>query len=407
MRDIKVVIGANFGDEGKGLMTDYFASKHEQGLVVRFCGGSQAGHTVVSPNGIRHIFSHFSSGLLANWQTYLSRYFIVNPFVFYKEYKELEKKGIHPVPLVDMCCLVTTPYDMLINQLVEEYRGVDKHGSCGLGINETINRSKEFAIKILDLYNESALRILLKNIKENYIFNRINELGIINIPQKYIDWLNNEDIINNYINMVQFMLKHIQSVTVDIIKYCNNVIFEGSQGLLLDQNNSEYFPNLTPSNTGMQNVREILLSIGWKNEPVDACYVTRHYCTRHGAGKLPNELKFKPNRKIIDLTNVPNPYQDSLRYALLDVNLLQSTINKDIKFTLDLNCNYNLAITCLDQAEPIDNDVYNDYKYICNNHTVITSERGLIQDICNFIKFKDIYKSYGMTRETIVKESRY
>ena len=69
MRDIKIVIGANYGDEGKGLMTDFFAAdaagKGMRSLVICSNGGSQRGHTVITPEGIRHVFHHFGSGSFA------------------------------------------------------------------------------------------------------------------------------------------------------------------------------------------------------------------------------------------------------------------------------------------------------------------------------------------------------
>lgn len=90
---IKVVIGSGFGDEGKGLMTDYFCSsfpRDESVLNVRFNGGAQAGHTVVTPYGLRHVFGHFGAGsFLPNVVTYLSSEFLVNPILFRKEYGKL------------------------------------------------------------------------------------------------------------------------------------------------------------------------------------------------------------------------------------------------------------------------------------------------------------------------------
>lgn len=136
MRDISVVIGANYGDEGKGLVTDFLSNSET--LVVRFNGGAQAGHTVVTPEGQRHVFHHIGSGALRGAATLLSRFFIVNPFIFLKEVKEL---GFEPTVSIDPRASVTTPYDMLLNQAVERKRGEERHGSCGLGINETVTRS--------------------------------------------------------------------------------------------------------------------------------------------------------------------------------------------------------------------------------------------------------------------------
>ena len=87
MKEIKVVIGSNWGDEGKGLFTDYFSSQHKDGIVVRFNGGSQASHTVTTSDGNRHAFSHFCSGTLSGLPSYLSSFFIANPILFRKEFE--------------------------------------------------------------------------------------------------------------------------------------------------------------------------------------------------------------------------------------------------------------------------------------------------------------------------------
>ncbi len=76
----RAVIGANFGDEGKGLITDYLAQTGGD-VVVRFNGGAQAGHTVVTPEGRRHVFSHFGSGSFAELPTFFSQHTIVNPIL--------------------------------------------------------------------------------------------------------------------------------------------------------------------------------------------------------------------------------------------------------------------------------------------------------------------------------------
>ena len=85
MNHAHVVIGANYGDEGKGLMTDYLADKYQAEVVVRFNGGAQAGHTVVTPAGQRHVFSHFGSATLSGSRTFLSKHFVANPILFLKE----------------------------------------------------------------------------------------------------------------------------------------------------------------------------------------------------------------------------------------------------------------------------------------------------------------------------------
>jgi hypothetical protein len=94
------VIGAGYGDEGKGLMTDYHvALSGPGGIVVRFNGGAQAGHTVTTPGGQRHVFSHIGSGALAGAATCLSRHLICHPTLFFKEAAALRAAGVPPPPV--------------------------------------------------------------------------------------------------------------------------------------------------------------------------------------------------------------------------------------------------------------------------------------------------------------------
>ena len=122
------VIGANWGDEGKGLMTDYHSD--ENTLVIRFNGGPQAGHTV-HRWPLRHEFHHFGAGTLAGASTFLSKHFLNNPVLYFEELKILHAKDFEPAVFVHPDGLVTTPWDMMINQMIEEHRGTARHGSCG------------------------------------------------------------------------------------------------------------------------------------------------------------------------------------------------------------------------------------------------------------------------------------
>ena len=119
----QVVIGAQFGDEGKGRLIDaYAAPLGSQALVIRFNGGAQAGHTVVTPEGMRHVFSHIGSGALVGAATFLSRFFVCHPMLFRKEIESLAIQGVQPDVYVDPQSPVTTPYDMMLNQIIERER---------------------------------------------------------------------------------------------------------------------------------------------------------------------------------------------------------------------------------------------------------------------------------------------
>ncbi|MDE6913732.1 MAG: adenylosuccinate synthetase, partial [Lachnospiraceae bacterium] len=149
-----------------------------------------------------------------------------------------------------------------------------------------------------------------------------------------------DNIIENYIHDFMQMLENVRIVNNDIVDSYDYVIFEGAQGLLLDQNNLSYMPHLTPSNTGIKNPLNI---IGKRNPNVEVCYVSRTYMTRHGAGRFDTECnKSDINEKIIDLTNVPNPYQDSIRYGMLILDELKNRIQTDFG---NMNGTKSLAVT--------------------------------------------------------------
>src|SRR6266436_7024782 len=152
------VLGAAWGDCGKGAAVDKLASANPNSLVVRFNGGSQAGHTVTLPDGRRHIFSHFGSGALAGVPGHLSGYFVVNPRIFVAEHAELTAFMGNLNLTVDPKALVTTPLDVAINKALETKRGAGRHGSVGIGFGETIERSERgFPLYVEDLFQPAVL----------------------------------------------------------------------------------------------------------------------------------------------------------------------------------------------------------------------------------------------------------
>lgn len=351
---VKIVIGANFGDEGKGLMTDYFchqsALRGERCLTILHNGGAQRGHTVVTLDGERHVFHHFGSGTFAGAGTYLSMDFILNPMVFRKEWSEIEKLGYTPRVYASRLCRVSTPYDMIANQIIEEARSGNRHGSCGIGIYETMTRYASFRERqeffepenILK-YSYQHLRNTMIHIRE-YFIKRIHDAGI-ELSNEWKEILYSESLIQNYIDDLRFMASKVPKMQLLWILFYDCVVFEGGQGLLLDQNNKKYFPHLTPSNTGIENPLKIISNICCKPD-VEVCYVTRTYLTRHGAGRLDGECdKAEINPDMQDLTNVPNPHQGTLRYAKLDEKSLEERILKDFKQAKGCGAKISLAVT--------------------------------------------------------------
>jgi adenylosuccinate synthase len=353
MRTAKVVIGANYGDEGKGLMTDYFAAQADSSLVVRFNGGCQASHTVTTPEGKRHAFSHFGSGTFAGARTYLSRHFAVNPPLFLKEREKLlPLVGTLPKVYVDLRAPVTTYFDMLVNQLVEEFRGDKRHGSCGLGFGETIGRHEggEFALTVRDLRDVGNLRAKLVRIRDEHLPARCKALGLPDFGS-YHELCTTDTLVDAFMHASKDFISHVVPVTgaAAPLTLASNIVFEGAQGLLLDQEKGA-FPYVTRSNTGLRNVLDIAREAGIG--ALDVTYVTRAYLTRHGAGPLANELPDRPYERVVDLTNQPNQWQGSLRFAYLDLDQLARAIGNDLAdaFGAAIHINAQLAVTCLDQV---------------------------------------------------------
>lgn len=344
-----VIIGANFGDEGKGLMTNFCCSKAENPIVVRFNSGAQAGHTVYY-NELRHVFGHFGAGTLQGIPTYLSRYFVVNPILFIKEYKELERKGIKPVVYVDTESYVTTPYDMLLNQIAESSRKENRHGSCGIGFNETIIRcaDERYNLQVKDLYGKDAMK-KVKRIKEEYLKKRLAELKVTKIDKKYRELIKSDSLLIKFSSDLQKFKKYVE---VKKFSELNNktLIFEGAQGLMLHEG-YKYFPYVTHSKTGIENVAELLSENNISDIQLEAIYVTRCYLTRHGAGPLPGEIRKKIYSNIVDLTNRPNRFQGVLRFAPINLDLIKENIDEDLQ-KIDLekySVKKSIALTCLNQ----------------------------------------------------------
>lgn len=382
MPNVKVVIGANFGDEGKGLMTDYFcaeAIKENKSCIVALCnGGAQRGHTVVTPDGVRHVFHHFGSGTLVGAATYLSKDYILNPMTFRKEYEELEDMGFIPTVYAHPLCRWSTPYDMIVNQILEDSRGDKRHGSCGMGIWETIQRYKScFGSPCIELFDNLNLESKTSSLmyQREYLRARIIDVNP-RIIESWNDIINSDELLNKFIEDIKFMRSHIVWVGNYALSNFDTVVFENGQGLLLDQNRTEYGDNTTPSNTGIKNPREIIRQY-FSDADVEVCYVTRTYLTRHGAGRFDEECdKNEINPFMEDKTNVPNPYQGSIRYGKLDASALLQRIKDDVSSIRNNNYKISLAITHMNEYEN--------------------------KELLSQAQFERVYLSYNETRNMVV-----
>ena len=321
---VHVVIGKNFGDEGKGLAVDYFASLAQKNnkscLVIRHNGGAQAGHTVDLYEK-RFVFHQLSSGSFRFADTFWTDTFLPD---FYKLLDEVNDfKQIHnykPKIYSSANCRCVTIDDVLMNMAIETARGDKRHGSCGMGINEATERSEhpEFLLstKTIKSISSEALAKQLKKIRSEYLPIRLKKYQIsLECMGEYGELLKNDNVLNNAAETMCKAAEKIEIVQENFVLDYDEIVFEGAQGLLLDENYFEFAPHLTTSRTGSDNPARFC-EVFLPNKKVEWLYVTRSYVTRHGAGPLPNEEQLNSLKyDIYDKTNIPNEWQGVLRFA--------------------------------------------------------------------------------------------
>jgi adenylosuccinate synthase len=337
-----IVVGLGFGDEGKGSLVDYLCRRESAHTVVRFNGGAQAAHNVVLPDGRHHTFAQFGSGTLAGVRTHLSQHMIFNPHFLEAERRHLLDIGVQrPEALltVDRRALVTTPFHVAANRLTELQRK-NRHGSCGMGIGETVADSlaspvqAQRVLRVGDFLNRDELAKKLRFLRQHLAnafslsFRSISreeelELDILNDSREVDRCMDTvyANFVNNYEIVDEKYMKHILDKTL---------VFEGAQGVLLDENRG-FHPYTTWSNTSAENALGLL-----DGREARIIGVTRAYHTRHGAGPFPTE---DPELAYPD-HNQEGPWQGSFRFGPLDLVLLKYA-------RLFAGCT-EVAVTCLD-----------------------------------------------------------
>lgn len=407
---VKCVIGASFGDEGKGLMTDYFCSSllesgYKNVLNIRYNGGHQASHTVVTPEKKRHIFNGIGAGSFNHGvDTYFGPEFLFNPISVETELKELNDSSGRSV-YVDRMCRVVLPYDIYLNFVREKKRGMNRHGSCMNGIFECIKRNKAgFGLLVADLYNgKESLEKQIDNIVELYFKPQLIEMGesvedIDSLECFKEGW--KDGLVQKLLNSKQYITK-IED-RKGLFESFDAIVFEGAQGLMLDKDNTEYMPHLTPSCTGLPYIKDLLSVLEEQNMKFDleVCYVTRSYNTRHGAGRL-NEETEKENlgNNVAEYTNYNNLGQGNFRFGYLQLEDLGKHIAKDVDRLEELEeYQISVCVTHLDQTEG---------KLVTNQARIDATKFGFCELLNKYTFDKlskvNMYYSYGENRDYVMK----
>ncbi len=276
MQHAFLTVDLGFGDAGKGTIVDYLTRAHDAHTVVRFNGGAQAGHRVVTAEATprEHVFAQFGSGTLAGAATYLSRFMLLDPLAMVAEERHLKALGVRDAfqrTTIDERALLITPFQRAVNRLKELARGAGRHGSCGMGIGETmvdalahgeralfagdLARPDVLHAKLAFLHqaNLAKVQALRADLPDNDAAAREWSL----LADDWADWL--IDAYRDFASQARVVPgDHLHS----LLRQPGAVVFEAAQGVLLDEWNG-FHPYTTWSTTTLENADLLLKEAGY------------------------------------------------------------------------------------------------------------------------------------------------
>lgn len=306
-----LVAGLLYGDESKGATVEKLSAEYHADLVVRYNGGAQAAHNVVLSDGRHHTFQQFTCGTFQRIPTFLSRFHRVDFLEMHKEAQELESKGVMN-PLSLMCissdALVVTPMHYIGD---DRWREQHRISTCGMGVGEAkwyAERFPDSALYVRDFAHPS--RALGKLIDMQMHYDTLH--------------LSANDIFLQMLRVYNLCQVWDEAYSRIAIRNTNTVIFEGAQGVQLDERRGT-IPYVTSSNTTFENAEVLLREAGW-DDTVEVWGCIRTYATRHGDGPLPSEVNvigmYHPESH-----NRNNPFQGRWRTGMLDWPTLRRSLD--------------------------------------------------------------------------------
>lgn len=447
MRNV-VLCGMQFGDEGKGSFVDFLAHKYNVDWIIRYNGGSQASHTVETPNGYIHKFSQLGSGMFnEHSKTFLSKNMVINIDNLFREINAFcEKSGqsfedVLNRVYISRDCLVVTPFHKLLNKLREISMGDRRRGSVGTGVSEVGylkwyshhgKRNRHYSFLTLSLYDifyedEYVIRTRLKNLKEfvhdffeghkfeirdncpedmNYDLQK--EINLL-LFSDYYEQLAKEysEKARNLINKYECVDGHFFSIKPFLSELVSNtdnkkatryekekfmkdytIIYEGSQGLLLDVKHG-LKPNTTLLDTTVNHAMRIVDRIKRKHHDmitngqinVNKVGVAKAFYTRHGRGVFPTE-NYKMNLTMQDENQESTYWNGEIRFGWFDAVLF--------RYAQKINKVNEVYLSSLDTLEGMGRlKICNSYRY-----------NGFVDE--EFEKLFDYYKNF--TNEIIITD---
>ena len=276
-----VITGTQWGDEGKGKIVDYLASKAD--TVVRFQGGSNAGHTV-AVNGEEYKLRLLPSGILyKGTNCVIANGVVLDPECLLEEISAMEKHGIDTSNIkISNRAHVVMPYHKVFDELGEQSKGENKIGTTKRGIGPCyIDKDDRIGIRVCDLIDKEEFATKLKNILEqkNFILQKVYNR----------EPLNYEEILNEYQNYAEKISPYVCdtiSLLNDELDEGRKILFEGAQATMLDIDYGTY-PYVTASHPVSGGIG---VGAGVAPKKIDKVVgVVKAYCTRVGEGPFPTE----------------------------------------------------------------------------------------------------------------------
>ncbi len=290
MNEHVAVVDLGYGDAGKGTVVDALCATAPVRAVLRFNGGAQAAHNVVTEDGRHHTFAQFGSGTLRGVPTHLTRFMVVDPLALAAEAAALG----NPFGLltVDGDALLATPWHRAANQRRECARQDGRHGSCGMGVGETMAYalSHAGAPRVSDTLSRTRLHRRLAQLEA--------DLGPAGVPL--------DDVLEAFLAFGR-MVSIVGDDFTDRLLAEGPCVFEGAQGVLLDEWRG-WHPHTTWSTTTFENVSALC-------ESYRRLGVVRTYTTRHGAGPF---VTADPALDLPEAHNGTGEWQGAFRVGHFD-----------------------------------------------------------------------------------------
>lgn len=335
-----VILGSQWGDEGKGKIVDMLMEQAE--IAVRFQGGHNAGHTLVI-DGQKTVLRLIPSGILhSHVQCLIGNGVVVSPTALLEEIEELENRGIPASKRLKIseACVLILPYHVALDRAREQARGKSAIGTTGRGIGPAYeDKVARRAIRFGDLFDEKRLLAKLEEVLNyhNFVLQNYHGHEPIELRQLF--------------DMLVMMVPKLKPMRADVAALLSqyktegkNILFEGAQGTLLDVDHGTY-PYVTSSNTTAG-----AASVGSGFGPRNLNYIlgiTKAYTTRVGSGPFPTELHDEIGKELATRGNEFGSVTGRpRRCGWLDIVALRRSI--------ELNSFSGLCVTKLDVLDQLD-----------------------------------------------------